>query len=478
MDQTQLRNFLEIPYDELQRLNLEAKGRFINNEDEIKVRKYYIDYLKNESRLKAVTLCFSDIEGRFHMLDYDKEYFIKNLDGLTFDGSSIRGFSTIDQSDLRLKPDWYSFRWLPSDVFGPGKVIMFGYVCEQDGSPYSCDFRYSLHLTLGELYKKDKLEYFVAPELEGFLLSGQNAEQSYDEKEGFQIASEGGYYHTLPTDTLKLFIDRAAEAQRALGFENEKDHPEVAPSQFELNFSYTDALLACDQIQLYKLVCRQIAHNMGMTASFLPKPVVGINGNGMHINLSLSKAGKNLFYNEKDESKLSKTAWEFISRILNHANEICLILNASVNAYRRLDPHFEAPNQIKYSYTDRSSMIRIPLATQKSTRIEIRSVSPDTNPYAVALILLKTGLEGEDLEKDEDKRQRTRVLPDSIQDAIKQFKLSDFTTHILGDYAKAKYLEQKQIVANRSPKELGKTIKNGEVLYHHEITNQVLWNRF
>ena len=119
--------------------------------------------------------------------------------------------------------------------------------------------------------------YFVAPELEGFLLSGQNAEQSYDEKEGFQIASEGGYYHTLPTDTLKLFIDRAAEAQRALGFENEKDHPEVAPSQFELNFSYTDALLACDQIQLYKLVCRQIAHNMGMTASFLPKPVVGIN---------------------------------------------------------------------------------------------------------------------------------------------------------------------------------------------------------
>jgi glutamine synthetase len=478
MDQPQLRNFLEIPYDELQSLNLEAKKRFLNREPEAKVKKHYLDYLERENRLKAVTVCFSDIEGRFHMLDYDKEYFIKNLDGLTFDGSSIRGFSEIDHSDLRLKPDLYSFRWLPSDVFGPGKVIIFANVCDQDGQPYVSDFRYKLLLILEELSKKKKQQFFLAPELEGFLLEGQNAEQAFDEKVGFRVASEGGYYHTLPTDTLKQFIDRAAEAQRALGFENEKDHPEVAPSQFELNFSYTDALLACDQIQLYKLVCRQVAHNMGMTASFLPKPFVGINGSGMHINISLFEAGKNLFYDVKDSSKLSKTAWGFINKILNHANDICLVLNASVNSYRRLDPHFEAPNQIKYSYTDRSAMIRIPLATKNSTRIEVRSVSPDSNPYAVALTLLKTGLDGTELTLDEDKRQRTRTLPDTITDAIKLFKSSDFVEEMLGEVAKSKYIEQKQSVANRNPKELGKTIKNQEVLYHHEITNQVLWNRF
>ncbi len=478
MDQPQLRNFLEIPYDELQALNLEAKKRHLSKQPESKVKKHYLDYLTRETRLKAVTVCFSDIEGRFHMLDYDKEYFVNNLDGLTFDGSSIRGFSFIDHSDLRLKPDWYSFRWLPSDVFGPGKVIIFGNVCDQDNKPYSCDFRYKLLLELEGLHNKKNRQFFIAPELEGFLLEGRYAEQAFDEKIGFKVASEGGYYHTLPTDTLKQFIDRAAEAQRALGFENEKDHPEVAPSQFELNFSYTDALLACDQIQLYKLVCRQIAHNMGMTASFLPKPVVGINGSGMHVNISLYEAGKNLFYDAKEGSKLSKSAQRFISRILNHANDICLILNASVNSYRRLDPHYEAPNQIRHSYTDRSAMIRIPLATEKSTRIEVRSVSPDTNPYAVAFTLLKTGLEGKEMEPVVDKRQRTRILPDCLVDAIKLFKASDFIDEILGEDVKTRYLEQKQNVANRNPKELGKTIKNEEVLYHHEITNQVLWNRF
>lgn len=478
MKDTPLRNFLEIPYDELQALNIEAKKRFLNRETENKVKNHYLGYLSDESRIKAVTICFSDIEGRFHMIDYDKEYFVKNLDGLTFDGSSIRGFSSIDRSDLRLKPDWYSFRWLPSDVFGPGKVIIFGNVFDQDGEPYSCDFRHKLTLTLQELFKKNKQQYFIAPELEGFLLEGQYAEQSFDEKTGFKVASEGGYYHTLPTDTLKQFIDKSAEAQRALGFENEKDHPEVAPSQFELNFSYTDALLACDQIQIYKLVCRQIAHNMGMTASFLPKPVVGINGSGMHINISLYKENKNLFYDAKNTDKLSPTAWMFISRILNHANDICLILNASVNSYRRLDPHYEAPNQIKYSFTDRSAMIRIPLATSKSTRIEIRSVSPDSNPYLVALTLLDAGLKGNELEISEEKRQRTRVLPDCLLDSIKLFKSSEFTNEIMGEYAKSKYIEQKQIVADRNPKELGSTIKNGEILYHHEITNQVLWNRF
>ena len=140
-----------------------------------------------------------------------------------------------------------------------------------------------------------------------------------------------------------------------MGFQNEKDHPEVAPSQFEMNYSYTEASIAADQILLYKLICRQVANRLDLTASFLPKPVTGVNGSGMHTNLSISKAGKNLFYGTEAEG-LSTMAWDFVDRILTSANDICLALNASVNAYRRLDPHFEAPNQIKASPIDRGSI--------------------------------------------------------------------------------------------------------------------------
>jgi len=168
-----------------------------------------------------------------------------------------------------------------------------------------------------------------------------------------------------------------------MGFQNEKDHPEVAPSQFEINYGYGEVVQAADQIQLYKLVCREIATRMGLTASFLPKPVVGVNGSGMHTNVSISKNGKNLFWDAKGEEKLSKLGWEFIDRILTNGNDICLLLNASVNAYRRLDPHFEAPNQLKASPVDRGSMIRVPIGNDKSMRVEVRSVSPDASPYMV-----------------------------------------------------------------------------------------------
>jgi len=171
-------------------------------------------------------------------------------------------------------------------------------------------------------------------------------------------------------------------------------------------------------------------------------------------------------------------AWDFISRILNHASEICLGFNSSINAYRRLDPHFEAPNQIKVSAYDRGSMIRIPIGNETTARIEFRSVAPDSNPYLALLTLLRTGLEGQKLTRDKDKRERVRFLPDNIHDAIKLFKGSEFTTKILGEESKQKYASYKQASADRSPKELGSIIKTSEVVYHHEVTNQVLWNRF
>ena len=229
----------------------------------------------------------------------------------------------------------------------------------------------------------------AANEIEGFLFKGSDAERKYHETGKFEYVNTGGYYHSLPGDPLRTFIDTTAEVQRAMGFQNEKDHPEVAPSQFEINYGYGEVVAAADQIQLYKLICRQVATNMGLTASFLPKPVVGVNGSGMHTNVSISGDGKNLFWDAKGEEKLSKTGWAFVDRILTHGNDICLLLNASVNAYRRLDPHFEAPNQIKASAVDRGSMIRIPIGNEKSMRVEVRSVAPGREPVSRALFDLQ-----------------------------------------------------------------------------------------
>lgn len=474
---TLLKTFLEIPYDKLGELNTAASQK----RDSVPLEeqeKEYKEYLEKEAHIKAVTVCFSDIEGRFHMLDYDKKFLLASEDNLTFDGSSIRGFTAQRESDLRLHIDWTSFYWLPSDLFGPGKVIVFGNILNREGEQYESDFRGLLQNYLRQLRQKEGLTVFSSPEIEGFLLEGVNAEQHFQASTGFKLVTTGGYFHSLPIGPLRQFIDASAEAQRAMGFRNEKDHPEVAPSQFEMNFSYSEALRACDHIQLYKLVCRTVAYKMGMTACFLPKPLMGINGSGMHVNLSLAKKGKNIFYDKNGEEKLSLIAWDFISRVLNNAPEMCLVLNSSVNAYRRLDPKFEAPNQIKVSPIDRGSMIRIPFGNERTSRIEIRSVAPDANPYLMLYTLVQAGLKGEKLPVASDKRERVRFLPATIFDAIKVFKQSDFMRKMLGEINVQKFVDFKQTVADRSPKELGNRIKTSEIIYHHEVTNQALWNTF
>ncbi len=475
MPTTPLKNFLELTYDELETMNLNARAL----KDPVKAETAHVKYLTAESRIKAVTVCFSDIEGRLHMLDYSKRFFLDSLNNLTFDGSSIRGFSELHESDLRLVIDWTSITFLPSDIFGPGKVLIFANICGRDLTPYESDFRGRLTTYTEQIKAKNGLEAFMAPEIEGFLMANVDAEQNFDKKVGFTLVSTGGYYHSLPLDELRQFIDSTAEAIRAMGFKNEKDHAEVAPSQFEINFSYTDVVRACDQILLYKLVCRQVAESMGMTATFLPKPQQNINGCGMHTNISLSKNGKNIFYDKKGDEGLSKTGWEFLTRILNRAPELCLLINSSVNAYRRLDPNFEAPNQIKVSANDRGSMIRIPLANERTARIEVRSVAPDSNPYLALYGLLKTGID-DSLPSDAkaDKRPRVRFLPGTIGDAIRLFKASDYITEILGESAKDKYVGWKVEVSHRNPRELGTSVKEAEVFYHHEVTNQYLWNQF
>ena len=473
---TDLQERLSLNYSDLEDTNLKFKEERKNLSAD-KIQEARLKFLNDEKRIKAVTVLFSDLEGRLHMLDYDKKFLVKSWDNLTFDGSSIRGFTAQRESDLRLGLDWGASYLPPSDIFGPGKFLVFGEVIDKDGSPYSADIRGVLKGFASGLKQKQGYILNAANEIEGFLFQGIDAERQFFKHARFDYVNTGGYYHSLPGDPLRQFIDSSAEVQRAMGFQNEKDHPEVAPSQFEINYSYSEVVTAADQIQLYKLICRQVATKMGLTASFLPKPVVGVNGNGMHTNVSITKDGTNLFWDPKGEEKMSKLGWEFIDRILTHGNDICLLLNASVNAYRRLDPHFEAPNQIKASAVDRGSMIRIPIGNERSSRVEVRSVGPDANPYLVLLSIFRTGLEG-DTSKVENLRSAQRFLPDNIYDALASFREADWITKLLGQDVKERYAELKQSSADRCSRLLGNFVKVPEVQYHHEVYNQYLWNHF
>ena len=474
---TEFRNFLELSYEELEELNLRAKEQRRNRVAADVIQEERLKYLADTPGIKAVTVLFSDLEGRLHMLDYDKKFLVKSYDNLTFDGSSIRGFTAQRESDLRLAIDWSAFYWTPADVFGSGKVLVFGEVIDKNGSHYSGDIRGVLKDFANQQFAKNGYSLNAANEIEGFLFDGIDAERTYHQTGEFEYVNQGGYYHSLPGDPLREFIDTTAEVQRAMGFENEKDHPEVAPSQFEINYSYGDVVAAADQIQLYKLICRQVATQMGMTASFLPKPVTGVNGSGMHTNVSISKPGKNLFWDPKGEEKTSKLGWSFVDKILTHGNDICLLLNASVNAYRRLDPHFEAPNQIKASAVDRGSMIRIPIGNSKSARVEVRSVGPDANPYMVLYSVFKTGLHGQ-TSKIKNLRQAERYLPDNIYSALENFRGANWIDEMLGADVKQRYAELKQASADRCPRLLGTIVKASEVQFHHDVYNQLLWGQF
>jgi glutamine synthetase len=474
---TEYRDFLELSYAELEDLNLAAKEQRKKRVAVDTIQEERLKYLTDEPRIKAVTVVFSDLEGRLHMLDYDKKFFVKGWDNLTFDGSSIRGFTAQRESDLRLGIDWSAFYWTPADVFGAGKVLVFGAVVDKNGGTYAADIRGVLQQFANRQFTENGYTLNAANEIEGFLFEGVDAERTFHETGAFEYTNKGGYYHSLPGDPLREFIDTAAEVQRAMGFENEKDHPEVAPSQFEINYTYGDVVTAADQIQLYKLICRQVATQMGMTASFLPKPVTGVNGSGMHTNVSITREGKNLFWDAHGEEKVSPFAWDFVDRILTHGNDICLLLNASVNAYRRLDPHFEAPNQIKASAVDRGSMIRIPIGNEKSARVEVRSVGPDANPYMVLFSVFKSGLEGHTAKID-NLRQAERYLPDNIYTALEHFRAAEWTTEMLGEDVKTRYADLKQASADRCARLLGTIVKAPEVQFHHDVYNQLLWNNF
>src|ERR1700722_17443371 len=244
-----LRNFLAIPYEELEEMNLKIKEQRKNRVAPHKIQEDRVKYLTDEKRIKAVTVLFSDLEGRLHMLDYDKKFLVKSWDNLTFDGSFIRGFTAQRESDLRLGMDWSAFYHAPADVFGSGKVLIFREGNDKDGSPYSADIRGVLKTFAQEQHKKHGFTLNAANEIEGFLFNGADAEARSNETGKFDYVNTGGYYHSLPGDPLRMFIDTSAEVQRAMGFQNEKDHPEVAPPQFEINYSDSDLVSPARQIR-------------------------------------------------------------------------------------------------------------------------------------------------------------------------------------------------------------------------------------
>src|SRR5882672_2030015 len=208
--QASLRDFLEIPYDQLERMNLEAKKQRQDRANPETIKRERIAYLEREKRIKAVTVCFTDLEGRLHMLDYDKKFLLKSYDNLTFDGSSIRGFTAQRESDLRLGIDWSAFYWGPSDIFGPGKVMVFGEVIDKGGEPYAADIRSVLKTYAAGLHKKHGYTMNAANEIEGFLFKDAEAERTYHETLKFEYVNTGGYYHSLPGDPLRNFIDTTA----------------------------------------------------------------------------------------------------------------------------------------------------------------------------------------------------------------------------------------------------------------------------
>ena len=314
-------------------------------------------------------------------------------------------------------------------------MLVFGDVIDKDGSPFGADMRGILKsVSPTDQFKKDGYTLNAANEIEGFVFAGLDAERHYHETHKFEYVNTGGYYHSLPGDPLRTFIDTVAEVQRAMGFENEKDHPEVAPSQFEINYSYGEVVAAADTIQLYKLICRQVATKLGMTACFLPKPVVGVNGSGMHTNVSVTQRRQEpLLGSEGRGEAQRRSAGSSSTASSSHGDDICLLLNSSVNAYRRLDPHFEAPNQIKASAVDRGSMVRIPIGNERSSRVEVRSVAPDANPYMVMLARVQDRPRRQRSPRSRTCARPSATCPTTSTTRWRDFRRLELDAKLLGD---------------------------------------------
>jgi len=416
------------------------------------------DILKSakENEVKYIRLQFTDMLGMLKNVEIPVSNLEKALaNEVMFDGSSIQGFVRIDEADMYLYPDLSTWLILEWEEIPNGKVARL--ICDiytTDHVPFDGDPRYILRRNLKEMEKLGFAKFNVGVEPEFFLFKLD--EHGNPTRE---FSDLGGYFDLSPIDNSEdVRRDIVLELEK-MGFQMEVSHHEVAYGQHEVNFTYDNALAACDNIQTFKLVVKNVARRHGYHATFMPKPVQGINGSGMHTNCSLSDAdGNNLFYDPKDEKQLSSVARKFIAGVMKHAREFGLVTNPTVNSYKRLVPGFEAPCYISWSDANRSTMIRIPAARGKATRIEVRSVDPSSNPYLAMSGILASGLSGirDDLKEAdaikknlfkmssiELKRHGITNLPENLKEAIEVFSQSDLMKEAIGDFLFAKLIEAK-----------------------------------
>lgn len=408
-----------------------------------------------ENGVKFIRLQFTDILGTLKNVAITDRQLEKALNNqCMFDGSSINGFVRVEESDMYLRPDldtFVIFPWRPQQ----GKVARL--ICDvymPDGTPFEGDPRYILKKVIN---KAEAMGYTmnVGPECEFFLFEVDN-----DGNPTLKTNDKGSYFDLGPIDLGENARRDMTLALEDMGFEIETSHHEVAAGQNEIDFKYADALVTADNVTTFKYVVKSIAQRHGLYATFMPKPLHGVNGSGMHVNISLIKDGKNAFYNEEDQLGLSSVAYNFIAGVLKHIKEICPITNPLVNSYKRLVPDYEAPVYIAWSAKNRSPLIRVPSARGEGTRIEFRSPDPSSNPYLVLACLLLAGLEGIkdnleppkcidrnifNLSREERKRENIENLPESLHEAIAYMQKSDLVKEALGKNTFEYYIKAKEV---------------------------------
>ena len=401
--------------------------------------------------IRFIRLLFCDIVGFPKCVTITSDELEDSLDnGKGFDGSSIEGFTRIYESDMIAMPDPSTFKVLPWNDGGE-EALLFCDVLEPDGTPYAGDPRSTLKRVLG-LVEKRGWTFNIGPELEYFYFTNDENPRPLD---------SAGYFDLTPPDLGEALRKKTIIALDSLGIHVECSHHEVAPSQHEIDLKYCDALTAADNVMLSKLVIKEIALQAGVHATFMPKPIYGENGSGMHLHQSLIADGRNVFYNPDDESHLSDTAKSYAEGLLQHAREITLLTDQWVNSYKRLVPGYEAPVYISWARMNRSTLIRVPRyrpGHEMSTRIELRCPDPACNPYLVFAVTLAAGLKGIDekltlrghveenifaMTAEEREERGIRMLPGNLSEAIAVAKKSALLRETLGEETFEKLLRNK-----------------------------------
>ncbi len=421
-----------------------------------KTREDVINLVK-EHHVKFIRLWFTDILGQLKSFSITSEELQGALDeGMGFDGSSIQGYARIDESDMVAKPDPRTFQLVPWRPREKAVARMFCDVLNPDGSPYEGDPRYALKRNLKRLKEKGFI-FYVGPELEFFY---------FKDDKSTEILDEGGYFDLTTLDAASDLRRETILTLEEMGIKVEYSHHEVAPSQHEIDLRYTDALTMADNVMTYRIAVKEVATKYGCYATFMPKPLFGMNGSGMHTHQSLFKGKSNAFYDAKDKYYLSDLAKKYIAGLLKHAPEFTAITNQWVNSYKRLVPGYEAPVYISWARRNRSAMVRVPLykpGKELATRVELRCPDPACNPYLAFSVMLAAGLEGiekgyelpEPVEKDifhmsdaEKKETGITSLPGTLLKAIELTEESELVRRALGDHIFNHFITNKKVEWN------------------------------